>query len=200
MMVFGLVSLLGACGSKTVDKNINFTLLVQEVNGNQLMGFVFGSGVDDMASVYYPDDYLLDFVLKAGNKLLIEASPLIKESYPVQISAVEVKLAPVASMMIKEKQLLVIMANFDVVVLDVRSREEYLDGHIPEAILLPNTEIKDKIEQLALTSDQIIVVYCKSGNRSRQAAETLVALGYTNIYDFGGFGNWTGEITVVEVD
>ena len=80
------------------------------------------------------------------------------------------------------------------VILDVRTEAEYAAGHIPGAIVVPNETIgKDEIPQLP-QKDQLILVYCRSGNRSKQAAGKLAALGYTNIVEFGGIGSWTGEI------
>lgn len=80
------------------------------------------------------------------------------------------------------------------VVVDVRRQDEYDAGHIPGAILIPNESInKDQPEELP-DLDQIILVYCRSGNRSKQAAQKLFDMGYTNIYEFGGITDWTGEI------
>ena len=81
----------------------------------------------------------------------------------------------------------------DYILLDVRTQEEYAQGHIPGAICVPNETIgSDEIPQLP-DKDQLILVYCRSGNRSKQAAEKLVKLGYTNIAEFGGILSWTGE-------
>ena len=82
----------------------------------------------------------------------------------------------------------------DYIILDVRTEEEYNEGHIPNAILIPNTEIRERAELELTDQDQLILVYCRSGNRSRQAANKLVDLGYTNIYDFGGIIDWPYEI------
>lgn len=80
------------------------------------------------------------------------------------------------------------------IILDVRRQDEYETGHIPGAALLPNEEIgKGAIEMLP-DKDQIILVYCRSGNRSRQAAQKLAELGYTNVYEFGGIIDWPYEI------
>ena len=80
------------------------------------------------------------------------------------------------------------------VVVDVRRQDEYDAGHIPGAILIPNESIgTDRPEELP-DPDQIILVYCRSGNRSKQAAQKLFDMGYRNIYEFGGITDWTGEI------
>ena len=79
------------------------------------------------------------------------------------------------------------------IILDVRTPEEFADRHIPGAINIPNETIgTDEIPELP-DKDQLILVYCRSGNRSKQASEKLVALGYTNIVEFGGINDWPGE-------
>ena len=79
-------------------------------------------------------------------------------------------------------------------ILDVRTQEEYDQGHIPGAILIPNTEIVARAETELTDKDQLILVYCRSGRRSKLAAEALVALGYTNIKEFGGIMDWPYEV------
>ena len=80
------------------------------------------------------------------------------------------------------------------VILDVRTAEEFADGHIPNAILIPDYEIESKAEYALKDKDQLILVYCRSGRRSKLAAEALVKLGYTNIKEFGGIIDWPYEI------
>ena len=82
----------------------------------------------------------------------------------------------------------------DYVILDVRTQEEFDAGHIPGAILIPNTEIAERAEQELPDKDQLLLVYCRSGNRSKQASQILVELGYTNIQEFGGIKDWPYEI------
>ena len=80
------------------------------------------------------------------------------------------------------------------VILDVRTAQEFASGHIPGAVLLPNETIGTEDILLLPDKDQLILVYCRSGNRSKQAAEKLAQLGYTNIVEFGGINSWTGKI------
>ncbi len=80
------------------------------------------------------------------------------------------------------------------VVVDVRRQDEYDAGHIPGAILIPNESIGTERPEELPDPDQIILVYCRSGNRSKQAAQKLFDMGYRNIYEFGGITDWTGEI------
>ena len=80
------------------------------------------------------------------------------------------------------------------IILDVRTPEEFAEKHIPGALNIPNETIGTaEIPELP-DKDQLILVYCRSGNRSKQASEKLVALGYTNIVEFGGINDWPGEI------
>ena len=79
------------------------------------------------------------------------------------------------------------------IILDVRTAQEYSEKHIPGAINIPNETIgTEDIPELP-DKEQLILVYCRSGNRSKQASEKLVKLGYTNIVEFGGINDWTGE-------
>lgn len=79
------------------------------------------------------------------------------------------------------------------VILDVRTEEEFAEGHIPGAILIPDYEIESKAEQILTDKNQLILVYCRSGRRSKNASEALVSLGYTNIREFGGIIDWPYE-------
>jgi rhodanese-related sulfurtransferase len=80
------------------------------------------------------------------------------------------------------------------IILDVRRPDEYASGHIPNAINVPNETIgTDEIPELP-DKKQLILVYCRSGRRSKEASEKLVKLGYTNVAEFGGILDWTGEI------
>ena len=80
------------------------------------------------------------------------------------------------------------------VIVDVRRQDEFDSGHIPGAVLIPNESIGTTKPDGLPDPDQVILVYCRSGNRSRQAAQKLVDLGYTRVYDFGGIMSWTGDI------
>lgn len=80
----------------------------------------------------------------------------------------------------------------DYILLDVRTTEEFAQGHIPGAICIPNETIgTEEIPQLP-DKDATILVYCRSGNRSKQASQKLADLGYTNVLEFGGINTWTG--------
>ena len=83
----------------------------------------------------------------------------------------------------------------DYVLLDVREKDEYDAGHIPGAILIPHTEIKERAADVITNKDVQILVYCRSGRRSKIASEALLGLGYTNINEFGGIIDWKYEVT-----
>ena len=84
--------------------------------------------------------------------------------------------------------------NTDYIILDVRTIAEYNEGHIPNAICIPNETIGNNTMSELPDKEQLILIYCRSGNRSKQAAEKLKKLGYTNLIDFGGIIDWKGEI------
>lgn len=80
------------------------------------------------------------------------------------------------------------------IIVDVRRQDEYDEGHIKGAILIPNESISNKKLKELPDLDQIILIYCRSGRRSKEASQKLADMGYTNIYEFGGINTWTGEI------
>ena len=84
--------------------------------------------------------------------------------------------------------------NENYIILDVRTQAEYNQGHIPNAICIPNETIDENVVNKLPDKNQMILVYCRSGNRSKQAAEKLKKLGYTNLIEFGGIRDWKGEI------
>ena len=82
----------------------------------------------------------------------------------------------------------------DYLIVDVRRADEFAEGHIPGAINIANEDIVSSEPAELPDKDQVIYVYCRSGNRSKQASEKLAAMGYTNIVEFGGILDWTGEV------
>ena len=82
----------------------------------------------------------------------------------------------------------------DYMILDVREQDEFDEGHVEGAILIPYAQINAKAEELLPDHDQLILVYCRSGRRSKIAAESLVNLGYTNVKEFGGIIDWPYEV------
>ena len=82
----------------------------------------------------------------------------------------------------------------DYIIIDARTDEEFAEGHIADAILIPEYEIAARAEKELPDKDALILVYCRSGRRSKEAAEKLAKLGYTNVVEFGGILDWKGEI------
>lgn len=80
------------------------------------------------------------------------------------------------------------------IILDTREQDEFDEGHIPGAILIPYTEIENKAEEMLPDKDKLILVYCRSGRRSKIAAESLAKLGYTNVKEFGGIIDWPYKV------
>ena len=118
--------------------------------------------------------FLLSLLLLAGC-----AAPVDSEASYQQISM--------------DEAIAIMESESDYIILDVRTPEEFADKHIPDAINIPNETIgTEEIPELP-DKAQLILVYCRSGNRSKQASDKLVGLGYTNIVEFGGINDWPGE-------
>ncbi|QGT99353.1 hypothetical protein SYNTR_0760 [Candidatus Syntrophocurvum alkaliphilum] len=84
--------------------------------------------------------------------------------------------------------------NYNMQIIDVRTKEEYLTGHIPNSILIPVDELRVKIHESVPDKEQKIILYCRSGNRSQSAMKILIELGYNNVYDLGGINDWPYDI------
>ena len=87
----------------------------------------------------------------------------------------------------------IMKSESDYIIIDARTQEEFDQGHIKNAIMIPEYEIEEKAPSLLSDKDQLILVYCRSGRRSKIAAEALVELGYTNVKEFGGIIDWEYE-------
>ena len=81
----------------------------------------------------------------------------------------------------------------EVIILDVRTQEEFIEKHIEDALLIPDYELEKLAESKLPDKNKKILVYCRSGNRSKTAARLLIDMGYTDVYDFGGIINWPYE-------
>ena len=86
----------------------------------------------------------------------------------------------------------------DYLIVDVRRPDEFAEGHIAGAINVPNEEISDEMPELLPDKNQLILIYCRSGNRSKEASQKLADIGYTKVYEFGGINTWEGEIVTGE--
>lgn len=98
----------------------------------------------------------------------------------------------------QEEAMQMMQENTDYLIVDVRRPDEFAEGHIKDAINVPNEDITDGMPELLPDKDQLLLIYCRSGNRSKEASRKLVDIGYTNVYEFGGINTWEGEIVTGE--
>lgn len=195
------IIIITGCSAKS--ENITFTAVVESVYDNGILVTTV-DGVDfDKASVWFDNSLMLNFKLQAGQMLKIEILPEIRESYPVQVTAVRIE----AIMIVQTAEYKKIsaaeaqeMMGEDVIILDVRTQSEFNEGHIPNAILLPYNDITDKAKTILPDMSKTVLVYCRSGRRSELAAKDLIELGYTSVYDFGGIIDWRGDVVIPIVD
>nr|WP_325219024.1 rhodanese-like domain-containing protein [uncultured Oscillibacter sp.] len=135
--------------------------------------------------------FLLAAVICFGMAILKFYSARMNRSGPSSgTQAAEKRWAAITAEQAKER----LEANPDVILLDVRTQEEYDGGHIPGAVCFPNEDIQPELP-LPFEKDAEVLVYCRSGRRSAEAAEKLADMGYTNVADFGGIQNWPYETT-----
>ncbi len=190
-----IIALLILSGCDKKEPNIVFTALIESIADRSILVTTSDDVGFDKANVGYDTSLEIGFNLLVGQTVKIEMLPEIRESYPVQITAVRIDLIPETAeyRRITSSEAEELMTD-DAVILDVRTRAEYDEGHIKDAVLIPDTDIKDKAEEALPDKQAVILVYCRSGRRSEAASRTLIELGYTNVYDFGGIIDWTGEI------
>lgn len=213
-MLLVTVLLFPAC-SGAEESNIVFTGEVLEVYDK---GFLISTteldGTDKVSIGYDKGMKPLDFNLLVGQTLEVTVLRQMRESYPVQATAVKVRLVrdvqeerattgesavdepsgAVASAKITPEEAKRMMdEESGVIILDVRTKEEFDAGHVKGALLLPDTEVADKAADLLKDKDAPILIYCRTGRRSALAADTLIGMGYTRIYDFGGIVDWPYE-------
>ena len=141
-----------------------------------------------------------------GDEVVVYYNGIIAESYPMQINTVyAITLKGPADRAENNKEAVYVNITAEeakqimdseegYIILDVRTQEEYDQGHIPGAILIPDTEVEVTAEEVLTDKDQLLLVYCRSGRRSKLASEILVELGYTNIKEFGGIIDWPFEV------
>lgn len=133
--------------------------------------------------------------LKEGKKVIITIEPEVRESYPVQVTAIKVEVVDSEYQKISAEEAKEVMQSGNhYVILDVRTLDEYNEGHIEGAVLLPDNELEEKAESTLPDKEATILVYCRSGRRSVAAAQDLINMGYTNVYDFGGIVDWPYEV------
>jgi len=172
------------------EKNIVFTAVISEISENNLMVTTEGEIGFDEASVSIDEVKDLRFNLLVGQTIEIEIIPEILESDPVQVIAVNIKPKSASYKKITPEEAKEMMSD-EVIILDVRTETEFNGGHIEDAVLIPNTSIKELAPEILPDINATILVYCRSGNRSKTASKSLIEMGYQNVYDFGGINGWT---------
>lgn len=144
-------------------------------------GLVLADGVNESLS---PDNVI------SADVQMVDAEALPKETVLMKITANKVPDYRV----INSEQAKAMIDEGDVLIVDVRTVEEYNDGYIPDAYNVPLDQIEAGIGNVSSSKDDTILVYCRSGNRSKVAARILTEMGYTNVYDFGGIVDWPYDI------
>ena len=206
IFVFACVLVLAGCNNRSMNYIIanepNITGVVKEANEQSIL-------IENEKGEYWVSlnvenkDSTTHFNL--GDEVVVYYNGIIAESYPMQINTVyaitlkepadraENNQEAVYVNITVEEAKKIMDAEEGYIILDVRTQEEYDQGHIPNAILIPDTEIKDKAEEVLTDKNQLLLVYCRSGRRSKLASEILVELGYTNLKEFGGIIDWPYE-------
>ena len=208
-LLLSLICLLGliGCSNKSMNYIVanepNITGIVKEANENAIL-------IENEKGEYWVSlnvenkDSTTHFNL--GDEVVVYYNGIIAESYPMQINTVyaitlkepadraENNQEAVYVNITAEEAKQIMDSEEGYVILDVRTQEEYDQGHIPGAILIPDTEVEVTAEEVLTDKDQLLLVYCRSGRRSKLASEILVELGYTNIKEFGGIIDWPYEI------
>ena len=208
-LLLSLICLLGLIGCSNRSMNYiianepNITGIVKEANENAIL-------IENEKGEYWVSlnvenkDSTTHFNL--GDEVVVYYNGIIAESYPMQINTVyaitlkepadraENNREAVYVNITAEEAKQIMDSEEGYVILDVRTQEEYDQGHIPGAILIPDTEVEVTAEEVLTDKDQLLLVYCRSGRRSKLASEILVELGYTNIKEFGGIIDWPYEI------
>lgn len=191
-----LLCLLLLCGCSNVEGEVIVGVVEEQSENNLLVKF--NNEVSfDLASV---DSENIDSKIQVGDFVKIIYNGIVRESYPVGITADKIELyisfhetpnyrkinPEIARLMIDMKK---------VMILDVRTEEEFNASHVEGALHYPLSDLSVLVKNQITNKDQILLVYCQSGNRSEQASKELVALGYTNVFDFGGIRDWPYGVT-----
>lgn len=189
-------------GCSNRNENIIFKGEIESVLENTIIITTSDEVGFDRASVSYDKNMKLNFVPAVGQKVEVEILREIRESYPVQVTAVGIELnsedidkstkSEYKKITAEDAKALIDSEN--VIIVDVRTQSEYDDRHIENAIILPVSEIENKAEEMITNKSAKLLVYCRSGNRSAAASQTLLEMGYTNVYDFGGIIDWPYEL------
>ena len=208
-LLLSLICLLGLIGCS--NRSMNYII----ANEPNILGVVKGANENAILIENETGEYWVSLNVEnkdstthfnLGDEVVVYYNGIIAESYPMQINTVyaitlkepanraENNQEAVYVNITAEEAKQIMDSEEGYIILDVRTQEEYDQGHIPGAILIPDTEVEVTAEEVLTDKDQLILVYCRSGRRSKLASEILVELGYTNIKEFGGIIDWPYEI------
>lgn len=191
LIIIAMLCILTGC---TKEKNITFEATIESVNEKSMMISTDDKVGFDKASVGL-STAKIEGDLKEGEKVIITIQPEVRESYPVQVTAIKVEAVDAEYQKISAEEAKEVMQSGNhYIVLDVRTLDEYNEGHIEGAILLSDDELEEKAENTLPDKEATILVYCRSGRRSAAAARELINMGYINVYDFGGIIDWPYEV------
>lgn len=201
--ILGFLLLIGACLflGCTKQETLTFTGTIEEVGETSMMVYTTEVSAADRIWVSFRD-LPLAFEPAVGQRVLVTIKPDIRETYPAQADAVEISLEEeeLQSQPIAQEHKISAQEAYQkmqqeegVVVLDVRREEEFAQGHIEGAVLIPLAELVNQAPEKIPDRTATILVYCRSGNRSAKAALQLSGLGYENVFDFGGIEDWPYE-------
>lgn len=191
LMIIAVLFILTGC---TKEKNITFEASIESLSEKSMTVSTDDNVGFDKASVGL-DTAKIEGELTEGRKVKITIEPEIRETYPVQVTATTIEVIDSSYQKISsEKAMEMMQSDNNYIILDVRTLEEYNEGHIEGSVLLPDYDIKDKAETALKDKEEIVLVYCRSGSRSAAAAKELIDMSYTNVYDFGGIIDWPYEV------
>ena len=196
IVAISLIILTGVLyGCKRKDKNITVTAVINEIGENNLIVTTDSELGFDKANVKLINDNNINPNLFIGQiiEIEIEALPQVTDGNIAQVLALNIKAKPSDYKKISPDQAKKMM-NGKVIIVDVRSPSEYNEGYIKNALLMPGNNIKELAPKILPDMNATILVYCRSGNRSKKAANLLIDMGYQNIYDFGGINNWNEKL------
>lgn len=191
LIMIAMLFILTGCATK---KNITFEATIESVNEESMIVTTDDEVGLDQASVGLSTANI-EGNLSEGKKVKITMKPEVRETYPVQVTAIKVEVIDSSYQKISAEEAKEMMqADKNYIILDVRTIDEYNEGHIEGATLLPDNELEEKAESTLPDKEATILVYCRSGRRSAEATKELIKMGYTNVYDFGGIIDWTYEV------
>ena len=183
------------------EEEITFTGTIEQVGDTNMVVYTTEIPGTDRFSLSFKD-LNLSFEPVVGLQVVVTIKPEIGESYPARADVIQITQVEEETDMeqisqdhkISAQQAYQMMQQEEVLILDVRREDEYAQGHIENALLIPLAELVNQAPDKIPDKNTKILVYCRSGNRSAKAALQLEGLGYENVYDFGGINAWPYEI------